>query len=106
MEHDQLSEGSGDPDVDVDVKDGKRMEDPGPSEGEEDTDDLEDDDTDEDEYEEDEEPALKYKRIGGALNDLLKKDSASALSVANKLLVGGFLVLNLILPSSYFINRR
>jgi len=43
-----------------------------------------DEDSDEDE---DEEPALKYERIGGALPDLLKKDSASALAISNNLLV-------------------
>ncbi|KAF8885807.1 hypothetical protein BD779DRAFT_1532495 [Infundibulicybe gibba] len=46
----------------------------------------EDEDEDDEEYEdedEDEEPALKYERIGGAVPDLLKKDSASALAIAN-----------------------
>lgn len=44
---------------------------------------------DEDDYEDEEEdePTLKYERMGGAVNDLLKKDSASALAVSNKLLV-------------------
>jgi hypothetical protein len=37
--------------------------------------------------EDDEEPSLKYERITGAVPDLLKKDSASALAVSNKLLV-------------------
>ena len=44
----------------------------------------EDDDDDEDE---DVEPTLKYERFGGAFQDLLKKDSASALVVSNKYLV-------------------
>lgn len=48
-------------------------------------DELDDADEDTDE-EEDEEPALKYERIGG-IQDLLKKDSASALAISNKLLV-------------------
>jgi hypothetical protein len=39
------------------------------------------------EEEDDEEPSLKYERIVGAVPDLLKKDSASALAVSNKLLV-------------------
>ena len=41
----------------------------------------------EEEDEDDEEPSLKYERITGAVPDLLKKDSASALAVSNKLLV-------------------
>jgi hypothetical protein len=53
-------------------------------EDEGDEDDIEEDDEDEDE---DEEPALKYERFGGAFQDLLKKDSASALVVSNKYLV-------------------
>jgi hypothetical protein len=55
-------------------------------EDEGDEDDNEEDDEDEDE-DEDEEPALKYERFGGAFQDLLKKDSASALVVSNKYLV-------------------
>src|ERR1700733_2588590 len=42
---------------------------------------------DEEEEEDDEEPALKYERIGGSIPDLLKKDSASALFITNKLMV-------------------
>jgi vacuolar protein sorting-associated protein 41 len=50
--------------------------------------DYEEEDEDEDEGDEDdEEPALKYERIGGSIPDLLKKDAASALSIANKLMV-------------------
>lgn len=44
-----------------------------------------DDDEDEDE---DEEPALKYERLEGAVPDLLRKDSASTLAIANKVIVG------------------
>ncbi|KAG9317886.1 vacuolar protein sorting-associated protein 41 [Chiua virens] len=47
------------------------------------------DDDDEEEEEEDEEPSLKYERMGGAVNDLLKKDSASALAVSGKYLALG-----------------
>lgn len=47
----------------------------------------EDEDEDSDEEEEEEEPTLKYDRMGGPINDLLKKDSISALTVANKLVV-------------------
>ncbi|KAF4619821.1 hypothetical protein D9613_004777 [Agrocybe pediades] len=53
-----------------------------PDEGEEEEDD------DEEEYEE-EEPALKYSRITGAIPDLFKKDSASALAVSNKIMALG-----------------
>lgn len=57
-------------------------------EGDEDDNKEEGDEEDEDEDEdEDEEPALKYERFGGAFQDLLKKDSASALVVSNKYLV-------------------
>ncbi|KAG2086160.1 uncharacterized protein F5147DRAFT_729267 [Suillus discolor] len=51
----------------------------------------EDEGEDEDDYEDEEEdePTLKYERMGGAVNDLLKKDSASALAVSNKLLALG-----------------
>jgi vacuolar protein sorting-associated protein 41 len=49
-------------------------------------DDDEEDEEDEDE-DEDEEPALKYERIGGSVSDLLKKDSASALAISNKIMV-------------------
>ncbi|KAJ3825366.1 hypothetical protein F5880DRAFT_1638492, partial [Lentinula raphanica] len=38
---------------------------------------------------EDEEPALKYERIGGELPALLKKDSASALTISAKFMVLG-----------------
>ena len=41
----------------------------------------------EEEEEDDEEPSLKYERMTGAVPDILKKDSASALAVSNKLLV-------------------
>jgi len=63
-------------------------------EEEEDDDEAEDDeaeddedDEDEDDEDEDEEPALKYERITGAIPDLLKKDSASALAVSLKFMV-------------------
>ena len=45
------------------------------------------DDEEEEEEEEEEEPSLKYERMCGAVNDLLKKDSASAVAVSNKCLV-------------------
>ncbi|KAA1466651.1 vacuolar assembling protein VPS41 [Dentipellis sp. KUC8613] len=48
-----------------------------------------DDDDDEDEDEEDEEPALKYERMGSSVQDLFRKDSASALAISNKLLAVG-----------------
>jgi hypothetical protein len=57
------------------------------TEDEEDEDEGDEEDNEEDDEDEDEEPALKYERFGGAFQDLLKKDSASALVVSNKYLV-------------------
>lgn len=54
--------------------------------------DEDEDEEDEDEDDEDEEPTLKYERMPGSINDLLKKDSISALTVSNKLVVGRFRV--------------
>jgi WD40 repeat protein len=56
---------------------------------EEGTDHLEDEEGEEgDAYEdEDEEPALKYERVSGAVPDLLKKDTVSAMAVSSKELV-------------------
>ena len=54
----------------------------------EETDSEEDkEDEDGDEEDDDDEPALKYERFGGAFQDLLKKDSASALAVSTRFLV-------------------
>ncbi|KAL4076442.1 hypothetical protein V8B97DRAFT_1921758 [Scleroderma yunnanense] len=47
------------------------------------------DDEDGDEDDEDEEPTLKYERMPGSINDLLRKDSISALTVSNKLVACG-----------------
>ena len=47
-------------------------------------------DEDEDEEDEDEEPALKYERLGGSAQELLEKDTASALAVAVNKLVSTF----------------
>ena len=47
-------------------------------------DDEEDGSDDEDE---DEEPTLKYQRITGSIPDALRKDSASALAISNKVMV-------------------
>ncbi|KAK2464836.1 hypothetical protein APHAL10511_003135 [Amanita phalloides] len=41
------------------------------------------------EDEEDEEPTLKYERIAGAVPELLKKDSASALAIVNRIMALG-----------------
>jgi hypothetical protein len=51
--------------------------------------DLEDEEEEEgDNYDdEDEEPALKYERVSGAVPDLLKKDTVSAMAVSTKELV-------------------
>jgi hypothetical protein len=67
-------------------QDGKQRADNIEQEGSDSEEDVEEED-DEDEEEDDEEPSLKYQRIGGAVPDLLRKDSASALAVSNKLLV-------------------
>ena len=49
--------------------------------------------SEEEDEEEDEEPVLKYLKVEGALPDLLKKDSASAIAVSgNRLLVSRFTV--------------
>jgi TATA-binding protein-associated factor Taf7 len=53
--------------------------------GEEQEDD--DDDGEEEEEDDEDEPSLKYQRISGAIPDLLKKDSASALAISNKTIV-------------------
>ncbi|KIJ69735.1 hypothetical protein HYDPIDRAFT_120723 [Hydnomerulius pinastri MD-312] len=61
-------------------------------EEEEDADDEveeENEDDDDDDDDDDDEPALKYERMGGATNDLLKKDSVSALAISNKLMALG-----------------
>ena len=44
------------------------------------------DDEEDEEDEDEEEPALKYERITGAIPDLFKKDSASALCVSQKIM--------------------
>ncbi|KIN93076.1 hypothetical protein M404DRAFT_36420 [Pisolithus tinctorius Marx 270] len=53
----------------------------------EDEDDGENEDEEEDD--DDEEPTLKYERMSGPINDLLRKDSISAISVSNKLIAVG-----------------
>jgi hypothetical protein len=67
---------------------------------------AEEEESEEEEEEDDEEPSLKYERIVGAVPDLLKKDSASALAVSNKLLVISFKY-NFIAPylDLYFCSR-
>jgi len=62
-------------------------EDDDDSEGEEEEEEEEEEDEGDYEDEEEDEPTLKYERMNGAVNDLFKKDSASALAVSNKLLV-------------------
>lgn len=49
----------------------------------------EEEDEDGDEEDDDDEPALKYERFGGAFQDLLKKDSASALAVSTRFIALG-----------------
>lgn len=48
---------------------------------------IEGEEEDGDDDDDDEEPALKYERITGAVPELLKKDSASALAVSHKFMV-------------------
>lgn len=62
--------------------------------GEEDDDDSEEEEDDgeddgeesEEEEDDDDEPALKYERITGAIPELLKKDSASALAISHNIM--------------------
>ncbi|KAF9449029.1 vacuolar protein sorting-associated protein 41 [Macrolepiota fuliginosa MF-IS2] len=56
---------------------------------EDDEEDEEEDEEDEEDEDDDEEPALKYERITGAIPDLLKKDSASALAISHNLMALG-----------------
>ena len=48
---------------------------------------IEEEEDDDDDEDDDEEPALKYERLTGAVPELLKKDSASALTVSHKFMV-------------------
>lgn len=54
----------------------------------EDEDDRENEEGEEDD-DDDEEPTLKYERMSGPINDLLRKDSISAISVSNKFIAVG-----------------
>jgi vacuolar protein sorting-associated protein 41 len=56
-------------------------------EGGEETEDDEEEEGDEDDEDEDEEPTLKYERLGGDANNVLQRDSASALGISSKILV-------------------
>jgi len=68
-------------------QDGKQRADNMEQEGSESEEEDVEEEAEDDEEEDDEEPSLKYQRITGAVPDLLRKDSASALAVSNKLLV-------------------
>ena len=70
----------------------------------EDGDDDEDEDEEDDDDDDDDEPALKYERFGGAFQDLLKKDSASALAVSNKFLVDHVVIAQCLLLT--LVRRR
>ena len=73
---------------DEEDEDSREQDENGDEDGDEDEETNESDDEDEDEEDdEDDEPALKYERLGGAFQDLFKKDSASALAISCKLLV-------------------
>ncbi|PFH49000.1 hypothetical protein AMATHDRAFT_76446 [Amanita thiersii Skay4041] len=72
--------------------DAEEHEDPGVDEdktGKDEEDEEEDEDEDDDDDEEEEEPSLKYEYIVGAIPELLKKDSASALAIVNKTMALG-----------------
>ena len=74
-----------DPELDdEDATDTKRGHDDVESEADSEEDEEDDEEEDDDD---DDEPALKYERFGGAFQDLLKKDSASALAVSTRFLV-------------------
>ena len=57
------------------------------TDSEEDEEEEDEEEEEEDDDDDDDEPALKYERFGGAFQDLLKKDSASALAVSTRFLV-------------------
>lgn len=65
----------------------------------------EEEESEEEEEEDDEEPSLKYERIAGAVPDLLKKDSASALAVSSKLLVISSSIIYSPISDLYFCSR-
>ncbi|EAU82714.2 vacuolar protein sorting 41 [Coprinopsis cinerea okayama7 len=81
------SEEEDDDDGDDDDDDESEEGDDESGEGSEDDDEDEDEDDDEDDDDEEEEPALKYSRIEGAVPDLLKKDSASAIAISGNRLI-------------------
>jgi hypothetical protein len=72
---------------DEDATDTKRGHDGVESETDSEEDEEEEEEDDDDDDDDDDEPALKYERFGGAFQDLLKKDSASALAVSTRFLV-------------------
>ncbi|KAG5644802.1 hypothetical protein DXG03_007624 [Asterophora parasitica] len=74
---------------DTDDEEGDNDEDDEDEDEEDEEDEEEEEEEDEEEDEDDDEPALKYERIGGSVPDLLKKDTASALAVANKIMALG-----------------
>ena len=99
-EEEELEGGEGDAkEESLDVRVGQYYDDDGGEDEDEDEDEEEEEEGDDydDDDEEEEEPSLKYERMGGPVNDLLKKDSASALAVSNKCLVR---------PLSRFISRN
>jgi hypothetical protein len=60
---------------------------PGVHEEESEEEDDEDEDDEDDEEDEDEEPTLKYEKFGSDVMNALKRDTASAIAVANKRVV-------------------
>jgi vacuolar protein sorting-associated protein 41 len=59
--------------------------------GEDEDDEDDEDDSDEEDDDDDEEPTLKYSRIEGSVPEVLKKDSASAISVSGNRLIVRFI---------------
>ncbi|KAF8165888.1 vacuolar assembling protein VPS41 [Crassisporium funariophilum] len=89
-----MTDGGDDDEHSVDKESGDEDDDDddGGSEGGDETSETDEEangEEEEDDEDDDEEPSLKYERITGAVPDLLKKDSASALAVSNKLLALG-----------------
>ncbi|KAH7909052.1 hypothetical protein BJ138DRAFT_1090147 [Hygrophoropsis aurantiaca] len=74
---------------DEDDGDSSNDDDEGDEDGDDDEDDDDEDGSDSGDDDDDDEPILKYSRIGNAVPDLLKKDSASALASASSILALG-----------------
>lgn len=67
--------------------------------------DQDESDEEENEDEDEDEPSLKYQRITGAIPDLLKKDSASALAISNKMMVIPISLISKFASAHYFVGN-